>query len=147
LLVLIVDELVQAQLGIGALHQAQMLLADGELALNAAGRLTTSRIALASGDAERAATMAGTLTEESTAQRMGFVAIEALLVRAQAVLALGRPDEATLLLADALRLALPEQLVQPFRDAGPAVRTLLEALERNHPKGVLRAFIWRVLAT
>lgn len=145
-LALIVDELIQALLGVGASDQAHALLALHSLAPSAGGRLAASRLALATGDAERAALLADTLAEQSLAQGMEWVALEALLLRARAALARGRPDEAPPLVVDALWLALPGQLVQPFRDAGPGVRALLDELERTHPEGVLRAFIGRVRA-
>jgi LuxR family transcriptional regulator, maltose regulon positive regulatory protein len=146
LLALIIDELVQALLGSGAADQAYVLLEGSALATSAIGRLAASRIALASGDAERTVLLAGTLAEHSVAQGLDWITIEALLVRVQAVLALGRPDEAVSILPDALRMALRGQLVQPFREAGSAVHTLLEGLESEHPDGVLRVFIGRIRA-
>ncbi|MCC7411628.1 MAG: winged helix-turn-helix transcriptional regulator [Gammaproteobacteria bacterium] len=113
-------------------------------------RLAQARLWIATGSANRAVTLLGSLVARARRHEWTRLLVDLLVARAAAQDGCGNDDAALRTLDAALRLAAPGHCIRSFLDAGPAIAALLEEMVRRRPalggdeEQALRAYLLRL---
>lgn len=135
--------LARGAIGAAAYWLQQLEAGDGQREVLFVERTTQARVLIAQGERAAAEALLTSLIDAAqAAQRIGDL-IELLALRSIAQYAGGDHDEALATLAQAMKLAVPEQPIRVFVDEGAPMRTLLTMAQQ---RGIGGVYTQRLLA-